>query len=97
MQVRTVDYVMRTTLKRARAIAVGVIGTTILLIGVAMLALPGPGLLVIIGGLALLGTEFVWARRLLRRVKKTARNLRNGWKDRGGAKEGDTQKRDEGR
>lgn len=76
MQVRTVNHVMRTTLKRARIIAVAVIGTTVVLIGVVMLALPGPGLLVIIGGLALLGTEFVWARRLLHRVKKTARGRR---------------------
>ncbi len=44
---------------------VGVIGTTIVLIGLALLVLPGPGLLVIIVGLAVLASEFVWAQRFL--------------------------------
>ena len=48
-----------------------IIGMTIILIGVALLVLPGPGTVVIVLGLALLGTEFVWARRLLRRVKES--------------------------
>ena len=43
------------------------IGGTVLLIGLALLVLPGPGLLVIAGGLAILATEFIWARRALRR------------------------------
>jgi uncharacterized protein (TIGR02611 family) len=40
--------------------------------GILMLALPGPGLLSILAGLALLGREYHWARRLLERVKATA-------------------------
>ena len=48
-----------------------IIGVTIILIGAALLVLPGPGTVVIILGLALLGTEFVWARRLLKRVKES--------------------------
>jgi tellurite resistance protein TerC len=48
---------------------VAVIGTTVLLVGVAMIVLPGPAFLVIPAGLAILATEFVWARRLLQRVK----------------------------
>jgi uncharacterized protein (TIGR02611 family) len=70
--------VMNKTLKHARMLAVAVIGTTAILIGIAMLVLPGPGVLVIIAGLALLGTEFVWARRLMRKVKRAARNIKNG-------------------
>lgn len=69
---------MRTTMKRARMMAVAVIGATLVLLGIAMLVLPGPGLLVIVGGLALLGTEFIWARRLMRKVKRAARSLKNG-------------------
>jgi tellurite resistance protein TerC len=69
---------MNKTLKHARMVAVAVIGTTAVLIGIAMLVLPGPGVLVIIGGLALLGTEFLWARRLMRKVKRTARNIKEG-------------------
>jgi len=48
---------------------IALMGGTVVLIGVAMLVLPGPGLLVIAGGLAMLATEFIWARRALRNAK----------------------------
>ena len=80
--------VMNKTLKHAKMVAVAVIGTTAVLIGIAMLVLPGPGVLVIIGGLALLGTEFVWARRLMRKVKRTARNIKEGIQGSGKAANG---------
>ena len=63
------------TARQARRLAVAVVGGTILLGGVAMLVLPGPASLVIPLGLAILATEFVWARRLLSRVKEQARRL----------------------
>jgi tellurite resistance protein TerC len=56
-------------LRQARRLVVFVIGTTVLLIGVALLVLPGPAFVVIPVGLAILATEFAWARRLLDRVK----------------------------
>jgi hypothetical protein len=49
-----------------------VFGGTVLLLGVAMLVLPGPGLSVAPAGLAILATEFIWARRLLARVRDSA-------------------------
>ena len=52
-----------------RRIIVGVIGGTILLIGIALLVLPGPAFLVIPLGLLILGSEFAWARRLLRKAR----------------------------
>jgi drug/metabolite transporter (DMT)-like permease len=53
-----------------------VLGGFILIIaGVAMLVLPGPGILTILGGLALLGQEFAWAQRILDRVKATISRL----------------------
>ena len=55
------------TLRRA---VVGVIGGTIVLIGVALIILPGPAFIVIPLGLLVLGSEFAWARRLLRRAKE---------------------------
>ena len=55
-----------TWLKRA---VVAVIGFTVLLIGLAMVVLPGPAIVVIPLGLAILATEFVWARRLLERAR----------------------------
>ncbi len=51
-----------------------VVGGTVLLIGVAMVVLPGPAFVVIPAGLAILATEFVWARRLLVRVRDYARH-----------------------
>ena len=57
-----------------RRIAVGVVGFTVLLIGLALVVLPGPAVVVIPLGLAILATEFVWARSLL--IKARARLLR---------------------
>jgi tellurite resistance protein TerC len=50
-----------------RKVVVGVIGTTIILIGIALIFLPGPGVLVIAIGLGVLASEFVWARRVVSR------------------------------
>lgn len=55
-----------------RKIVVGVIGGTVLLAGVAMLVLPGPGWVTIIVGLGILATEFAWAARVYQRVKEGA-------------------------
>jgi uncharacterized protein (TIGR02611 family) len=66
------------TLRRARQAVVAIIGGTVLLIGVAMIVLPGPATIVIPAGLAILATEFVWARRLLQKAKKKIRSLGNG-------------------
>jgi len=49
-----------------------VIGSTVLLIGVALLVLPGPAFIVIPIGLAILATEFRWARNLLGRMRAAA-------------------------
>lgn len=57
------------TLKRVRRIVVGIVGFTILVIGILLLVLPGPAFLVIPLGLGILATEFVWAKKLLRKVK----------------------------
>jgi uncharacterized protein (TIGR02611 family) len=49
--------------RHARKVVVLIVGVTVLLAGVALLALPGPGLIVIIVGLLILSTEFAWAER----------------------------------
>jgi uncharacterized protein (TIGR02611 family) len=49
-----------------------VFGFTLLAIGVVLLVTPGPGWLVIFSGLAVLAAEFLWARRLLDRLKSGA-------------------------
>jgi tellurite resistance protein TerC len=53
-----------------------VVGFLLLVAGVAMLALPGPGWLTIVAGLALLAAEFEWARRALDKLKETAGRIR---------------------
>lgn len=60
-----------------KRIAITVAGFAVLLAGVAMLVLPGPGIVVIIGGLAILATEYVWAQRLLAKAKEKANKARD--------------------
>ena len=57
-----------------RAVKV-VVGFTLLVLGVLMLVLPGPGWVVIAMGLAVLAGEYVWARRMLDRVKAGAQKV----------------------
>jgi uncharacterized protein (TIGR02611 family) len=64
------DSATTSALRFARKVVVAVIGVSVLVIGIALILLPGPAVLVIPLGLAILGTEFLWARRLLRRVKQ---------------------------
>jgi len=45
-------------------------GFTVLFVGFAMIVLPGPAVIVIPAGLAILGLEFAWARHSLRALKK---------------------------
>jgi hypothetical protein len=55
---------------------IALIGGTVLLLGVAMLVLPGPGVLVMAAGVAILATEFIWARRAWRKAKGTVARAR---------------------
>lgn len=71
---------LRTTYRQARRIVVLVIGGTAVLLGLAMLILPGPGIVTILLGLAILGLEFAWARRWLKRLHQTALNLSPRWR-----------------
>jgi uncharacterized protein (TIGR02611 family) len=74
---------MGTQPKAKRAVKI-VIGFALLAAGAAMLLLPGPGLVTIALGLAILSAEFLWARRWLEHMKRhagTARDLVRGrWK-----------------
>lgn len=65
------------TLKAARRIAVAVVGGTVLLVGIALLVLPGPAFVVIPAGLSILALEFAWAKRWLRKVKEMALKAKN--------------------
>lgn len=61
---------------QARKIGIGIAGSLVLLVGVALLVLPGPAFLVIPAGLAILATEFEWAERLKNRAQERFRRWR---------------------
>jgi len=63
------------TVEQVRRVFLIVAGFTLLLAGVLMLVTPGPGMLVIFLGLGLLAAEFVWARRLMERLKQEGGRL----------------------
>ncbi|MDE2180703.1 MAG: PGPGW domain-containing protein [candidate division NC10 bacterium] len=65
------------TLNQAKRVIVIVVGFTVLLFGITLIVLPGPAVLVIPIGLAILATEFVWARRLLVRFRWKTRRLKH--------------------
>jgi len=48
---------------------IALIGGTVVLIGIALLVLPGPGVVIMAAGLAILATEFIWARRAMQRCR----------------------------
>ena len=56
-----------------RRTAVAVAGSMVVVVGLAPLVLPGPGLLLLTAGLALLATQFAWAQRWLTRLRAHAK------------------------
>jgi uncharacterized protein (TIGR02611 family) len=65
------------TVEQVRRVFLVIAGFTLLLAGVIMLVTPGPGIAAILLGLGLLAAEFVWARRLMDRIKREG----GRWKD----------------
>jgi hypothetical protein len=65
------------TYKLAQRLVIAVIGATVVLVGIAMIFLPGPAFIVIPTGLAILGIEFAWARRWLHALKRKAQRAFN--------------------
>jgi uncharacterized protein (TIGR02611 family) len=63
-------------LAAATKVVVSVVGGAVLLVGVIMLVTPGPALVMIPLGLAILATEWHWARRLLVRARHAAERAR---------------------
>ena len=64
-------------LHNGKRILLTIAGLVVLLAGIALLVLPGPGWLVIFVGLSILATEYVWAQRLLRIAKEKANNAKD--------------------
>lgn len=53
-----------------RWVAVAAAGGTLVVIGLLLMVLPGPGIPVLLLGLVVLATEFAWAQRVLHRVRR---------------------------
>ena len=62
---------IRITYKLARRLAVTLVGSTVLLLGIVMIVIPGPAVVFIPVGLTILGLEFAWARSWLKRLRET--------------------------
>ena len=65
------------TVEQVRRVFLVIAGFTLLLAGGVMLVTPGPGMLAIFLGLGLLAAEFVWARRLMERIKHEGGRLKD--------------------
>jgi uncharacterized protein (TIGR02611 family) len=65
------------TVEQVRRIFLIIAGFTLLLLGIVMLITPGPGMVVIFLGLGLLAAEFVWARRLMDRIRHESGRLKD--------------------
>lgn len=63
--------------RNGRRVVITIVGVLVLLAGLALLVLPGPGWLLIFVGLSILGSEYVWAQRLLRIAKQQANNAKD--------------------
>jgi tellurite resistance protein TerC len=59
------------TYRAARRIVIGIVGATVIVIGIIMLVTPGPALIVIPVGLAILSLEFAWARIWLTKLRRS--------------------------
>ena len=68
--------------RNGQRIAVTIAGFAVLLAGVALLVLPGPGWLLIFVGLGILSTEYMWAKRLLDTAKRKADQAKSAVLDR---------------
>jgi len=66
---------MKRTAKFLRRIAIGTLGFSILVVGLILIPLPGPGLLVTVAGLFILSLEFAWAEKHFQRVKTAQKKV----------------------
>lgn len=61
---------MKIAIKHIRRVMITIVGLTVLILGIALLVLPGPGIIVLIIGLAILATEYEIARIWLNKAKQ---------------------------
>jgi len=67
--------------KQIRKLVIFLIGTSVVLIGCVLFFTPGPAIIVIPIGLAILATEFIWAKKILKKFKETTSSIAKSAKD----------------
>jgi uncharacterized protein (TIGR02611 family) len=67
------------TVAQVRRIFLILAGFTLLILGIIMIFTPGPGTPIILMGLGLLAAEFVWARRVMERIKRETARLKDAF------------------
>lgn len=67
--------------KQIKRLAIFLIGISIVLIGCVLFFTPGPAIIVIPIGLAILATEFIWAKKLLKKFKEATLTISQTAKD----------------
>jgi len=72
------------TYKIAKRIAIGIVGGSVLVVGVLMIVLPGPAFVVIPVGLGILSLEFAWARIWLKKARMKAEDMARSFQNRNG-------------
>lgn len=75
------DLISLLSYKGLKKLIIFMIGITVLLLGISLIVLPGPAFIVIPIGLAILGTEFIWAKKLLTQFKEKAKDAANSVKN----------------
>ena len=66
--------------RSGKRIAVTTVGFLLVAVGLVLLVVPGPGLLLIAAGLAVLATEYTWARSALEQTKRRAGQMTDRWR-----------------
>lgn len=72
-----INNTVNEALRHTKRVIISVVGFTVLFIGIAMIVLPGPAFIVIPLGLAILAGEFVWAKKLLKKVKAGVKSAKD--------------------
>ncbi len=90
--------VVRFIARSGKRVGVTIVGFVLILAGLVLAfpGIPGPGFLVILAGLAVLATEYEWARRALDRARERARRAAQGIRRRRRAAPQDTDAGSEG-
>jgi len=85
------------TYKIAKRIAIGIVGGSVLVVGILMIVLPGPAFIVIPVGLGILSLEFAWARIWLKKARMKAEEMARSFQHKNGRNQDGQNQNEKGR